>query len=33
MSSLSASPIEIRTSPEEAPSIPPWFAEVVVLAR
>jgi hypothetical protein len=33
MSSVTASPIEIRTSPEEVPSIPPWFAEVVVLAR
>ena len=26
-------PIEIRTSPEDVPSIPAWFAEVVVLAR
>ncbi len=25
--------IEIRTCPEDVPSIPPWFAEVVVLAR
>ena len=33
MSSVIASPVEIRTSPEEVPSIPPWFAEVVVLAR
>lgn len=33
MSSLIASPIEIRTSPQEVPSLPPWFAEVVVLAR
>jgi len=33
MSSLTASPIEIRTSPEEVPSVPSWFAEVVVLAR
>ena len=33
MSSVTPSPIEIRTSPEEVPSIPPWFAEVVVLAR
>ena len=33
MSSVIASLIEICTSPEEVPSIPPWFAEVVVLAR
>jgi hypothetical protein len=33
MSNLTASPIEIRTSPEEVPSVPPWFAEVVLLAR
>ena len=33
MSSVTASPVEIRTSPEEVLSIPPWFAEVVVLAR
>ena len=33
MSSVIASPVEIRTSPEEVPSIPPWFAAVVVLAR
>jgi hypothetical protein len=33
MSSLSSSPVEIRTSPDNLPSIPPWFAEVVVLAR
>jgi hypothetical protein len=33
MSSLSLSPIEICTSPDQVPSIPPWFAEVVLLAR
>ena len=33
MNSVTASPIEMRTSPEEVPSLPPWFAEVVVLAR
>src|SRR5215210_5142442 len=33
MSSVSSSPVEIRTSPDDVPSIPPWFAEVVVLAR
>jgi hypothetical protein len=33
MRSVSALPVEIRTSPAEVPSIPPWFAEVVVLAR
>ena len=33
MSSELAPPITIQTSPEEAPSIPPWFAEVVLLAR
>ncbi len=33
MSSITASPIEIHTSPEEVLSIPPWFAEVVLLAR
>jgi hypothetical protein len=33
MSSVTASPVEIRTSPQEVLSIPPWFAEVVVLAR
>ena len=25
--------VEIRTCPDDVPSIPPWFAEVVVLAR
>lgn len=33
MSSELAPPVTIQTSPEEAPSIPPWFAEVVLLAR
>jgi len=33
MNSATTSPIEIYTSPEEVPSIPPWFAEMVVLAR
>ena len=33
MSSVSSSPVEIRTSPDNLPSIPFWFAEVVVLAR
>jgi len=32
MSSLSPSPIEICTSPDQVPSIPPWFAEVVLFA-
>src|SRR6266480_5864028 len=25
--------IEVQTSPEARPSVPPWFAEVVILAR
>jgi len=33
MRSYSPSPIEICTSPDQVPSIPPWFAEVVLLAR
>src|SRR5262249_21325659 len=33
MSSFSPSPIEICTSPDQVPSIPPWFAEVVLFAR
>src|SRR5438046_1433409 len=33
MNAITASPIEIRTCPENVPSIPPWFAEVVVLTR
>src|SRR5262249_34016725 len=33
MSSGTGLPIEIRTFPDQAPSLPPWFAEVVILAR
>jgi hypothetical protein len=33
MRSELAAPVTIQTSPEEVPSIPPWFAEVVLLAR
>lgn len=33
MSSSTGLPIEIRTFPDQAPSLPPWFAEVVILAR
>jgi hypothetical protein len=33
MSSITAPPLEIRTSPQEVPSLPPWFAEVVLLAQ
>src|SRR5258706_11049538 len=33
MSSSTGLPIEIRTCPDEVPSLPPWFAEVVILAR
>lgn len=33
MSSQLAPPVTIQTSPEEAPSIPPWFAEVILLAH
>lgn len=33
MSSELAPPVTIQTSPQEVPSIPPWFAEVVLLAR
>ena len=25
--------IEVQTSPEARPSVPPWFAEVVIIAR
>ena len=25
--------VEIQTTPTERPSVPPWFAEVVILAR
>lgn len=33
MSSELAPPVTIQTFPKEAPSIPPWFAEVVLLSR
>src|SRR5687767_10677865 len=33
MTSLAVPAVEIHTSPQDVPSIPPWFAEVVVLAR
>ncbi len=33
MSSSTGLPIEIRTFPDAVPSLPPWFAEVVILAR
>ncbi len=33
MTSLAAPAVEIHTSPHDVPAIPPWFAEVVVLAR
>ena len=33
MSNSTGLPIEIRTFPDEVPSLPPWFAEVVILAR
>jgi hypothetical protein len=25
--------IEVQTSPEARPSVPPWFAEMVIIAR
>src|SRR5262249_60135133 len=33
MDALTPPPIEVRTCPDDVPSVPPWFAEVVVLAR
>jgi hypothetical protein len=33
MTSITALPIEIQTCPADVPTIPSWFAEVVVLAR
>jgi hypothetical protein len=33
MHAIIVPPIAIRTCPEDVPSIPPWFAEVVALAR
>lgn len=33
MSSELAPPVTIQTSPEEVPSLPPWFAEVALLAH
>lgn len=33
MTSITPSTVEIHTCPHDTPSIPPWFAEVVVLAR
>jgi len=33
MSTLHAPAVDVHTSPQDVPSVPPWFAEVVVLAR
>lgn len=33
MSSVPASPVNIRTSPESVPSVPAWFGEVTLMAR
>jgi hypothetical protein len=33
MTSITAPPIEIQSCPADVPTIPPWFTEVVVLAR
>ncbi len=33
MSTLSTPTVDVHTCPQDVPSIPPWFAEVVVLAR
>ena len=33
MSTLNAPAVDVHTSPQDVPSVPPWFAEVAVLAR
>src|SRR5262249_16815354 len=33
MDALTPPPIEVRTCPDDVPSVPPWFAEGVGLAR
>jgi hypothetical protein len=33
MTTCSTAPVDIRTNPQDVPSIPPWFAELILLAR
>jgi hypothetical protein len=33
MMTLATAAVDIQTCPQEVPSVPPWFAEVVILAR
>jgi hypothetical protein len=33
MTTCSTAPVDIHTNPQDVPSIPPWFAELILLAR
>ncbi len=33
MTTCSMAPVDIHTNPQDVPSIPPWFAELILLAR
>ena len=33
MSACTTTPVEVHTSPHDVPTIPPWFAELILLVR